>query len=145
MPIHIVHTVGGLFIVHNGVIENYLELKLKYLKHAQFKSDTDTEVIAHLIEDFSKTFSVEVAILKTLKLLNGSYTLLIIDTLDSDKLYAAKNKPPLLIGRADHGITVTSDMMALVDYATEFIDLEDKSFIVVTTMTSKYLIMIMSF
>src|SRR5690554_310998 len=123
---------GRFVIVHNGVIENYLELKLKYLRHSQFKSDTDTEVIAHLIENFSKEFSVEVAILRTLKLLKGSYALLIIDTLDSHKLYAAKNKPPLLIGRANHGITVTSDMMALVDYATEFIDLEDKSFIVVS-------------
>lgn len=123
---------GRFVIVHNGVIENYLELKDKYLSHSYFKSDTDTEVIAHLIEKYAEEFSIEVAILKALKLLKGSYALLIIDTYNSNKLYAAKNKPPLLIGKANHGITITSDMMALVDYATEYIDLEDKSFVVVT-------------
>lgn len=123
---------GRFIIVHNGVIENYLELKEKYLNNHTFKSQTDTEVIAHLIETFSKTTDVELAILKTLKLLHGSYAVLIVDTFNQSKLYAAKNKPPLLIGKAIHGTTITSDMMALIDYATEYIDLKDKTFVVIS-------------
>jgi glucosamine--fructose-6-phosphate aminotransferase (isomerizing) len=123
---------GRFVIVHNGVIENYIDLKDRFLQSHQFKSQTDTEVIAQLIEKFSQTHEVEQAILKTLEQLRGSYALLIIDTLNPNKLYTAKNKPPLLIGKDKDGITITSDMMALIDYATEYIDLEDKTFVVVT-------------
>ncbi|MCF7925835.1 MAG: glutamine--fructose-6-phosphate transaminase (isomerizing) [Candidatus Izimaplasma sp.] len=117
------------FIVHNGVIENYKELITNYLQGSVFASDTDTEVIAYLIERFSAKMSVSEAIRKTMSLLEGSYALAIIDRDNPTKLYAAKNKSPLLIGLAEHGIVVASDVMACVGYATHYIPLEDKSFV----------------
>ncbi len=121
---------GRFIIVHNGVIENYLQLKEQYLKNNHFVSETDTEVIAHLIEGFSTYMNVENAILTTLKLLKGSYALLIVDAQNPDNIYAAKDKPPLLVGRDSNGVTVTSDVLALAGYATEYFVIEDKTFVV---------------
>jgi glucosamine--fructose-6-phosphate aminotransferase (isomerizing) len=118
-------------VVHNGVIENYKELTVKYLSDVHFVSETDTEVIADLIERFSREMSVEEAIRKTLSLIEGSYALLILDTEDPSVLYAAKNRSPLLIGTASDGITLASDIMALVGYATQYLPIEDKVFTVV--------------
>ena len=117
-------------IVHNGVIDNYKELKSEKLADNKFISDTDTEVIAHLIERYAKKMSVEEAIRKTISLLEGSYALAIIDTQDNSKIYACKNKSPLLIGLGDNGMIVASDIMALVGYSTEYIPLQDKTFVV---------------
>jgi glucosamine--fructose-6-phosphate aminotransferase (isomerizing) len=120
---------GRFFIVHNGVIENYKELKNTYLDGHIFKSDTDTEVIAHLIEKFSEQLTVEEAIRKTMSLLEGSYALAVMDRTDKNTMYAAKNKSPLLIGLSDQGIIVASDVMALVGYSKEYIPLPDHSFV----------------
>ncbi len=120
---------GRFFVVHNGVIDNYKELKSTKLKETVFESDTDTEVIAHLIERYSYKMSVSEAIRKTMSLLEGSYALAIIDTEDPNHLYACKNKSPLLLGINDDGIIVASDVMACVGYSTEYIPLEDKTFV----------------
>lgn len=120
---------GRFFVVHNGVIDNYKELKNQYLQDHSFKSDTDTEVIAHLIEEFSTSFTVEEAIRKTMSLLEGSYALAIIDQEEKNKMYAAKNKSPLLLGLSEKGIIIASDLMALVGYSKEYIPLQDHSFV----------------
>lgn len=119
-------------IVHNGVIENYKELTAKFLPKMHFISETDTEIIANLIEHFTQDNSVDEAIRKTLSLIEGSYALLIIDTLSPNKLYAAKNKSPLLIGVGQDGITLASDVMALIGHADEYYPIEDKTFTTVT-------------
>ncbi|PKK92875.1 MAG: glutamine--fructose-6-phosphate transaminase (isomerizing), partial [Tenericutes bacterium HGW-Tenericutes-6] len=117
-------------IVHNGVIENYSQLKEQYLRNATFISETDTEVIAQLIETFAQTLPVEAAITTTLKLLHGSYALLILDANDPEKIYAAKYKSPLIIGESANGITIASDLMALVGYSENYHALDDKTFVV---------------
>ena len=117
-------------VVHNGVIENYQELKDQYLRNHVFQSETDTEVIAQLIETFSQTLHVENAITTTLKLLHGSYALLVLDSQDPEKIYAAKYKSPLIIGQSDDGITIASDLMALVGYSENYHALDDKTFVV---------------
>ena len=117
-------------VVHNGVIENYQELKDQYLKNHVFQSETDTEVIAQLIETFSQTLHVENAITTTLKLLHGSYALLVLDSNDPEKIYSAKYKSPLIVGQGKDGITIASDLMALVGYSENYHALEDKTFIV---------------
>ncbi len=89
---------GRFILVHNGVIENSDALYQQYIPDYDLKSETDTEIIAHLIETFSKQFTVDNAIVTTLKLLEGSYALLIIDKETPDIIYAAKHKSPLLIG-----------------------------------------------
>ncbi|MDD4069371.1 MAG: glutamine--fructose-6-phosphate transaminase (isomerizing) [Candidatus Izemoplasmatales bacterium] len=117
-------------VVHNGVIDNYKELIVRYLEGIKFKSETDTEVIANLIENFAKEMSAEEAIRKTLSLLEGSYALLIMDSLNVDTIYAAKNKSPLLVGSSDKGITFASDLMALVGNSEYYYLIEDKTFLV---------------
>ena len=117
-------------IVHNGVIENYQQLKDQYLRNSTFVSETDTEVIAQLIETFSQTLNVETAITTTLKLLHGSYALLVLDSNDPEKIYAAKYKSPLLIGEGEDGITIASDLMALVGYSSNYHALDDQTFVV---------------
>lgn len=125
-------------LVHNGVIENYKELISKFLPNTTFISETDTEVVANLIDLFAKELSVEEAIRKTLSLIEGSYALLILDTLHPEYLYAAKNKSPLLIGSAKNGITLASDVMALVGHADQYYPLEDKTFTIVSKTESGY-------
>mgnify|MGYP002276483260 CR=1 FL=1 len=120
---------GRFFVVHNGVIDNYKELITSHLNESVFASDTDTEVIAHLIEKFSYRMSVSEAIRKTMSLLEGSYALAIIDTYNPYKLYACKNKSPLVIGVGDNGVVVASDVMACVGYSDKFVPLEDKTFV----------------
>ncbi|MDY0010105.1 MAG: glutamine--fructose-6-phosphate transaminase (isomerizing) [Candidatus Izemoplasmatales bacterium] len=117
-------------VVHNGVIDNYKELTARYLQGFTFISETDTEVIADLIENFAKTMSAEEAIRKTLSLLEGSYALLIMDKEKNDTIYAAKNKSPLLLGSSDKGVTFGSDLMALVGNSEYYYLIEDKTFIV---------------
>ncbi|MFP4286985.1 MAG: glutamine--fructose-6-phosphate transaminase (isomerizing) [Candidatus Izemoplasmataceae bacterium] len=118
-------------IVHNGVIENFNQLKEMYLKEHIFSSDTDTEVIVELIEQFSQALSVEEAITKTLKLLKGSYAILAVDQQDKNKLYAAKNKSPLLLGKGENDLLVASDLMAMVGYCESYLPLEDHTFLVI--------------
>ena len=120
---------GRFFIVHNGVIDNYKELKSSKLGESVFESDTDTEVIAHLIERYSYRMSVSEAIRKTMSLLEGSYALAIIDRENPHRLYACKNKSPLLIGISDDGIIVASDVMACVGYSDRYVPLDDKTFV----------------
>lgn len=122
---------GRFIIVHNGVIENYSSLKKQYLVNSHFYSQTDTEVIAQLIESFANSLDVENAILTTLKLLEGSYALLVIDTTTPEIMYGAKYKSPLVVGKGAEGITIASDLMALIGYSDEYLPLEDKTFVVV--------------
>jgi glucosamine--fructose-6-phosphate aminotransferase (isomerizing) len=119
----------SFYIVHNGVIDNYLELKQEFLPESVFESDTDTEVIAHLVEKFSQTMTTSEAIRKTMSLLEGSYALAIIETSDSTRLYAAKNKSPLLLGISEDGLTIASDLMAFVGHSKSYIPLPDKSYV----------------
>lgn len=117
-------------LVHNGIIENARELKESRLSNCNFRTETDSEVIAYLIEYyFEKYGDVSDAIRKTMSLLDGSYALVIIDTENSNKLYVAKNKSPLLIGVSDEGFIVGSDIMPLLDHCKKFIPLEDGSFV----------------
>lgn len=130
-------------LVHNGVIENYRELTKKYLEGVVFHSETDTEVIANLIDSFAETMAVDEAIRKTLSLIEGSYALLILDTDSEGTIYAAKNKSPLLIGTAASGVTLASDVMAMVGHADEYFPIEDKTFVAVRRQDNQYDLQVM--
>jgi len=116
---------GRFTIVHNGVIDNHLDLRKRYLKDVTFKSETDSEVIACLIEYFSSTMSTEASIRKTLSVLEGSYALLVMDSDDPWTMFGAKNKSPLLLGKGEKGMVIGSDMMALIDVADNYLALDD--------------------
>lgn len=117
-------------LVHNGIIENARELRETRLAKYDFRTETDSEVVAYLIEHyFEKYNDINDAIRKTMSVIDGSYALVIIDTHNCDKLYAAKSKSPLLVGVSDEGFIVGSDIMPLLDHCKKFIPLEDGSLI----------------
>lgn len=118
---------GRIFVVHNGIIENYRELK-EYLQNRghNFKSETDTEVIPHLIENFlnaGNDFSA--ALFDTLKMIKGAYALAIIDSKNPETLYAAKLSSPLVIGVGKEENFLASDSSALIGKTKEVIYLND--------------------
>ena len=124
---------GRFTLVHNGVIENYAILKREYLKNVEFKSDTDTEVIVQLIEKFvNEGMHVEAAFQHTLTLLKGSYALALLDAENSEVIYVAKNKSPLLIGVGEDFNVVASDAMAMLQVTDQFLELMDKEMVIVT-------------
>jgi len=120
-------------IVHNGIIENEAELRRKYLKGVEFASDTDTEVIVHLLQKFTEdNESIQVAIQHLMGELEGSYALAVIDSEDSEKIYALKNKSPLLIGKGDGFNMIGSDAMAMIAHTDMFYEIKDKEFAVIS-------------
>ena len=114
-----------LAIAHNGIIENYLELKKKLQKKGhRFISDTDTEVIAHLIERNYKG-SLEEAIYKTVKMLEGSFALGVISKKDPNKLIGVRKGSPLIVGLGKKGNFLASDIPALLPFTKRAIYLKD--------------------
>ncbi|PTE93187.1 glutamine--fructose-6-phosphate transaminase (isomerizing) [Staphylococcus equorum] len=119
-------------LVHNGVIENYEELKNAYLKDVSFISETDTEVIVQLVEYFSNTgLATEAAFTKVVSLLEGSYALGLIDSEDKDKIYVAKNKSPLLIGVGNDFNVIASDAMAMLQVTNQYKEIHDHEIVIV--------------
>jgi glucosamine--fructose-6-phosphate aminotransferase (isomerizing) len=124
---------GRFVLVHNGVIENFEELRQTYLTGHTFDGETDTEIIAHLIEVFMENQdTVADAFAQALRVIKGSYAFGLIDRLDPDTLYAAKNKSPLLIGLGDGFNVITSDAMAMLSHTKEFVEIEDQEMVYLT-------------
>ena len=132
-----------IFLVHNGIIENYKTLKEKLEeKGHKFNSDTDTEVAAHLIEDILSTaegkITFEEAVRLALKTIQGSYAFAIVNLDEPDKLIVARNSSPLLIGVGDtscereHEYFVASDASALLSYTRGIVYLNDGEYGILT-------------
>ncbi|MGM0166834.1 glutamine-fructose-6-phosphate transaminase (isomerizing) [Enterococcus sp. AZ135] len=120
-------------LVHNGVIENYDELKEKYLANDIFYGETDTEIAVHLIEYFSKQgLSTKDAFRKSLKEIHGSYAFGLIDKNERETIYVGKNKSPLLIGLGDGFNVVCSDVMAMLEQTNQFVEINDGEMVIVT-------------
>ena len=123
---------GRFVLVHNGVIENYLEMKNDFLEGHSFKGQTDTEIAVHLIGQFvEEGLSTLEAFKKALKIIQGSYAFALIDATDADTIYVAKNKSPLLIGLGDDYNMVCSDAMAMIRETSEYMEIHDKELVVV--------------
>ena len=118
-----------IFVVHNGIIENYQELKkwLKKNRHT-FKSETDTEVIAHLLEEFSKKHDFQKAFKKTLQLIEGTYGLAVISKKIPNKIFIAKKGSPLILGIGENEYIIASDASAIVSHTQKVVYLEDGEF-----------------
>src|SRR5258707_4673310 len=124
---------GAIVVIHNGIIENSLPIKQRRQKLGhEFKTETDTEVVAHLIEENMKdgTKFVEAAT-KMLKELEGHYALVIIDGNEPGTIIAAKQGPPLVVGLGDNENIVASDVAPLLAYTRDIIYLEDGEYAVV--------------
>ncbi|HEN9172371.1 TPA: glutamine--fructose-6-phosphate transaminase (isomerizing) [Streptococcus agalactiae] len=129
------HTSGsGRFVlVHNGVIENYLQIKETYLTKHNLKGETDTEIAIHLVEHFVEedNLSVLEAFKKALHIIEGSYAFALIDSQDAVTIYVAKNKSPLLIGLGNGYNMVCSDAMAMIRETSEYMEIHDKELVIV--------------
>ncbi|MCK9445875.1 glutamine--fructose-6-phosphate transaminase (isomerizing) [bacterium] len=116
---------GEIFVVHNGIVENYKELKANLIKEGHiFKSETDTEVIAHLIEKYYVS-NLEEAVSKALGDIRGTYGLAVITTKEPDKLVAARMSSPLIIGVGVDEFLVASDPSAIITRTRQIINLDD--------------------
>ncbi len=125
---------GRFVLVHNGVIENYLQIKEEYLQGHNFKGQTDTEIAAHLIGKFVEEdgLSVLEAFKKALHIIQGSYAFALVDSQAPDTIYVAKNKSPLLIGVGEGYNMVCSDAMAMIRETSQFMEIHDKELVVLT-------------
>ena len=124
------HRVGKFTVVHNGIIENYLELKEKLKNEGvTFISDTDTEVIPALLNyNYEKEKDILKTIKETLKELEGSYALGILCDDDLENLYAARSGSPLIIAKDENGNFIASDVPAILNYTNKYILLEENEF-----------------
>lgn len=121
-----------IFVVHNGIVENYRELKDKLVAEGhRFASETDTEVIAHLIEKFYKN-NLEQAVIKALKLIRGAYGLAVIAAQEPGKIVAAKNSSPIVVGMGEHESIVASDASAILTHTKQVVYLNDGEVAVIT-------------
>ncbi|MBI2653527.1 glutamine--fructose-6-phosphate transaminase (isomerizing) [Candidatus Woesearchaeota archaeon] len=120
-------------VVHNGIIENYSELKEDLIKKGhRFYSETDTEVMAHLIEEHLKENDVENAVRLALNQVDGSYALGILFADEPNKLIAARNESPLIIGIGKNENFIASDVPSILSYTNKIIYLDDKEIAVLT-------------
>jgi glucosamine--fructose-6-phosphate aminotransferase (isomerizing) len=128
------HKAGSIVVVHNGIIENYLNLKKMLEKKGHtFKSETDTEIIAHLIQSYLfKGNGFEQAVRNALKKIKGSHALLVICEKEPTKLIAARNESPLVIGMGEHEWFVASDIPAFLPYTRKVMFLDDEEMAVMS-------------
>ena len=124
---------GRFVLAHNGVIENYLEIKEEYLAGHHFKGQTDTEIAAHLIGKFAEEdgLSTLEAFKKALHIIRGAYAFALMDAEDPSTIYVAKNKSPLLIGLGDGYNMVCSDAMAMIRETNQYMEIHDQELVIV--------------
>ncbi|MEF9437639.1 MAG: glutamine--fructose-6-phosphate transaminase (isomerizing), partial [Candidatus Mariimomonas ferrooxydans] len=129
------HKVGGVVIVHNGIIENYRELKTELEKKGHvFTSDTDTEVLCHLISSYvKKGLNLKDATREALQHVRGAYALAIIREEEPDKIVAVKKDCPLIVGLGDREFFIASDIPAFLNYTRDAIILDNGEMAVVTS------------
>ena len=125
---------GRIALIHNGIIENYIGLKEKLTAAGHvFTSDTDTEVLAHLIESHLEAAgSLEAAIRKALSEVTGAYAICVVSSAEPDVIYAAKTASPLIIGLGEGENFLASDIPAVMGYTRDVLVLEDGDFARIT-------------
>ena len=121
------HRAGDTVVVHNGIIENYLELKEALLgRGAELRSDTDTEIVAHLVEEnIEQGMDLLEAVRRTIREIDGSYALVFLSQREPHRLIVAKNSTPIVIGAGEGETFIASDIPALLEYTREVAFLED--------------------
>ena len=124
---------GRIVVVHNGIIENYLELKQELQQQGhQFKTETDTEVVAHLVEREMRDDGLEQAVRRALKVMRGMFAIVLVSVEDPEKIVAVRNGPPIVVGLGDKEFFVASDIPAILSHTRDVVFLGDEEMAVIT-------------
>ena len=124
---------GRIVVVHNGIIENYLELKQELQRQGhEFKTETDTEIVAHLVEREMKRDGLENAVRRALKLMRGMFAIVLVSADDPEKIVAVRNGPPIVVGLGNDEFFVASDIAALLSHTRDMVFLGDEEMAIIT-------------
>lgn len=122
------HAVGGVCIIANGIIENYLQIRDELLSRKRnIKSDTDSELVAHLIsEELEHTHDLKQAVVNVYPKLHGAFAVLVVWDKAPDQIVAFKNGPPLIVGLGEKEVVIASDIQAIVNHTKKVVYLDDE-------------------
>src|SRR6187431_455799 len=124
---------GKIVVVHNGIIENYLDLKQELQRQGhKFVTETDTEIVAHLVEREMKSDGLENAVRRALMLMRGMFALVLVSVEDPEKIVAVRNGPPLIVGLGEDEFFVASDIPAILSHTRDVVFLGDEEMAVIT-------------
>jgi glucosamine--fructose-6-phosphate aminotransferase (isomerizing) len=124
---------GKIVVVHNGIIENYLDLKQELQRQGhKFVTETDTEIVAHLVEREMKDDGLENAVRRALMLMRGLFALVLISADDPEKIVAVRNGPPIVVGLGDGEFFVASDIPAILSHTRDVVFLGDEEMAIIT-------------
>ena len=124
---------GKIVVVHNGIIENYLQLKQELQRQGHtFVTETDTEIVAHLVEREMKTDGLENAVRRALMLMRGLFALVLISADDPEKIVAVRKGPPIVVGLGEGEFFVASDIPAILSHTRDVVFLGDEEMAIVT-------------
>src|SRR6188474_1852587 len=124
---------GKIVVVHNGIIENYLDLKKELQAQGhKFVTETDTEIVAHLVEREMKDDGLQAAVRRSLMLMRGLFALVLISADDPEKIVAVRNGPPIVVGIGDGEFFVASDIPAILSHTRDVVFLGDEEMAVIT-------------
>src|SRR5882762_7102005 len=124
---------GRIVVVHNGIIENYLDLKQELQRQGhQFVTETDTEIVAHLVERETKDDGLENAVRRALMFIRGLFALVLISADDPEKIVAVRNGPPIVVGLGDGEFFVASDIPAILSHTRDVVFLGDEEMAIIS-------------
>src|ERR1043166_7366019 len=124
---------GKIVVVHNGIIENYLELKKELQEQGhQFKTETDTEIVAHLVEREMQGDGLENAVRRALTYMRGMFAIVLVSVEDPEKIVAVRNGPPIVIGLGKDEFFVASDIPAILAHTRDVVFLGDEEMAIIT-------------
>jgi glucosamine--fructose-6-phosphate aminotransferase (isomerizing) len=124
---------GRIVVVHNGIIENYLELKHELQQQGHtFKTETDTEIVAHLVEREMKDDGLENAVRRALTFMRGMFAIVLVSVEDPEKIVAVRNGPPIVVGLGDNEFFVASDIPAILSHTRDVVFLGDEEMAIIT-------------
>jgi len=124
---------GRIVVVHNGIIENYLELKRELQAQGHvFKTETDTEIVAHLVERETREDGLENAVRRALGIMRGMFAIVLVSLDDPGKIVAARNGPPIVIGLGEDEFFVASDIPAILSHTRDVVFMADEEMAIIT-------------